>query len=267
MKKTLKILIILQLLNYSFGQVLHATTPPENNMKLIPKGEFEYNSTKVKVNAFWMSEEITNKEYREFIEALKSNPRDSLRVIHLDEMAKEADFQGAVTFYSFRRILDKVTYFNDWGGEHSIENYFYSGKYDDYPVVGVSFESAGFFCIWKTHQLNKQRKEQGLPLLSDFRLPTEIEWVYAAKGNTEGNDPVNVSEIKRVQSGEKGKYGLHNLNANVSEWTVNQTIDGRRVVKGSSWKREADIYERIEKPADYKDNSIGFRIVMSYLRE
>ena len=266
MKKTLKVLIVLLLGSYSFGQVLNES-PPETNMKLMPEGEFAHNSIKVKVNAFWMSEEITNKEYREFINALKANPNDSLGVINPVTITEGAEFQSAVTFYTYSEVLSKATYSNGWGGEQPFGNYFYSDTYDDYPVVGVSFESAKFFCIWKTHQMNNQRKDKGLPQVADFRLPTETEWIYAALGNHEAREPGKVSELGRVKSGDKNKYGLHNLNNNVSEWTSNKTEEGQRIIKGSSWKKEVDTFERIEKPADYRDNSIGFRIVMSYMSE
>ncbi len=254
MKKAIIVLILLLLGSFSFGQ---------KNMKLIPSGEIEHNSVMVKVNAFWMSEEITNREYREFIHALQANPNDSLRVINIGKIAEGADVQSAMKLYSYNEVLNKATYSNGWSGEQSFENYFYSRKYDDHPVVGVTFESAKFFCIWKTKQLNIERRKKGLPNVADVRLPTETEWIYAAQGNNEGSMPENVSGLRKVKSGGKNKYGLHNMNSNVSEWTLNTTEEGQRIIKGSSWKEKIGVFERIEKPADYRDNTTGFRVVMT----
>jgi len=38
------------------------------------------------------------------------------------------------------------------------KNYFTDNKYNDYPVVGVSFKLAEYFCIWKTENSITQRQ-------------------------------------------------------------------------------------------------------------
>ena len=267
MKKTFKFLIVMLLGTYSFGQTLDVSPSSDIKMVLIPEGVFEHNSLEIGVNGFWMSEEITNKQFREFIDDLKANPNDSLGLINLNKVMKGQDLKNVITFYSYKDVLDNITYSKGWNGEHSFENYFYSEKYNDYPVVGISFESSRLFCIWKTRQLNNHREKNGLPYIADFRLPTEIEWLYAAQGTEEGNVQTAFSELRPSKSGDSNIYGLHNMNSNVSEWTINKSEEGEGIIKGSSWKKTININERIIKPVDYKSNSVGFRIIMSDLRE
>ncbi|QXP63182.1 gliding motility lipoprotein GldK [Polaribacter sp. HaHaR_3_91] len=127
------------------------------------------------------------------------------------------------------------------------QDYFYHQSYGDYPVVGVNWGQATAFCNWRTKKKNnylKSRKNSiGVP---DFRLPTEAEWEYAARGGLEfatypwgtGNTTTDrgcfLANFKPVRgdyavdgalytmeakSFNANDYGLYNMAGNVSEWT------------------------------------------------
>lgn len=123
----------------------------------------------VTIGAFFMDDtEITNNEYRQFTEELTG---------------AEAEIP---TGYSVADLLpDTTVWVNDFVhhmGDPLVTYYWSHPAFDDYPVVGVDWEAAKYFCDWRTRHLNDYRQEYGQPVMPNFRLPSEAEWEYAARG-------------------------------------------------------------------------------------
>ena len=124
--------------------------------------------------------------------------------------------------------------------------YFWHASYDNYPVIGVTWKQATAFCIWRTNLLNTALTQEGQFFVQNYRLPSESEWEYAARGNLalstypwggpyvrnqlgcfvanfkllRGNyidDGATITE--RVGAYAPNEYGLYDMAGNVAEWT------------------------------------------------
>jgi gliding motility-associated lipoprotein GldK len=132
-------------------------------------------------------------------------------------------------------------------------DYFSHPAYQDYPVVGVSWNQAVAFCNWRTNFKNGYQREKGDPSVSRFRLPNEGEWEYAARGGIpSGTYPwgspyllndracflANFKPLRgdyavdqavytvEAKSYLPNDYNLYNMAGNVAEWTNSSYSSG-----------------------------------------
>ena len=137
-----------------------------------------------------------------------------------------------------------VNDFKNANNERYMKLYFSNPAFDDYPVVGVSWEQANAFCAWRTNFLMKGLGGYAKQILR-YRLPSEVEWEFAARGK-EGNPfPWESLEVKSDKGcyyanfkPDRGNYtqdgslitskcgifsansnGLYDMAGNVAEWT------------------------------------------------
>lgn len=135
--------------------------------------------------------------------------------------------------------------FNYSYNEPMHNDYFYHEAYTNYPVVGVNWTQAQAFCQWRTMYHNAYRKKRNVEKIRRYRLPSEAEWEYAARGGYEGatypwggpyakNDRgcflANFKPLRgdyaadqalytvEADAYEPNEYNLYNMAGNVSEW-------------------------------------------------
>ena len=167
---------------------------------------------------------------------------------------------------------------------------------DDYPVVNVSWYDAVRFCNWLSRQAGLEEVYDESTWEADFsrvgyRLPTEAEWEYAARGGLTGkkypngdtmNDTIaNLAKRFRgttpVGQFEPNGYGLYDMAGNLFEWTADfyssyseeEQTDPRGpssgdyiVIRGGSWISSAAALRvsfRIDEDP-VRCGYIGFRV-------
>lgn len=200
------------------------------------KGRREMDGRKLDYEYFWI-------DYRDA--ARKGGPGAPLRQ---RGMTDRAVFIKRDVINVYPDTLVWVHDFTYSFNEPMTKMYFSHPAFDDYPVVGVTWKQARAFCIWRTDLLNNYLLKIGGVRVQDFRLPTESEWEYAARGgldlapfpwggpyirNTRGCFLANFKPMRGnyiddggfhtvpVSSYSPNDYGLYCMSGNVAEWTSN----------------------------------------------
>lgn len=163
------------------------------------------------------------------------------------------------------------------------QDYFYHQAYQDYPVVGVSWSQANAFCNWRTQKKNRfLQGKKNATRAPDYRLATESEWEYAARGGLDyGNYPwggpyttsdrgcflANFKPSRgdyavdgalytvEVKSYNANDYGLYNMAGNVSEWT-NTAYNEASYYLGSTMNpnvMDRDNHRKVIRGGSWKD--------------
>lgn len=133
--------------------------------------------------------------------------------------------------------------------------YFSHSAFDDYPVVGVSWDQANAFCNWRTNLQETTLSRFNETPAHSYRLPLESEWEMAARGGlqnslypwgsyyTRSYDGCFIANFKprrgnyvadspttttTMATGEfdPNPYGLYDMAGNVAEWTSTAFFEG-----------------------------------------
>ncbi len=181
--------------------------------------------------------------------------RYSYKTMDVDAAARsKGERTDFITKHEVMVYPDTTVWIKDFNysyNEPMHNDYFSHTAYDNYPVVGVTWEQAKAFANWRTKYLNDYKKSKKEMNANFFRLPSEAEWEYAARGGIEGGtypwggpytkddrgcflanfkplrgDYAADQALYTVEADayEPNDFGLYNMSGNVAEW-VNTSYD------------------------------------------
>ncbi|WP_239058242.1 SUMF1/EgtB/PvdO family nonheme iron enzyme [Bacteroides sp. 214] len=159
-------------------------------------------------------------------------------------LSGEWDFLNSYIVNIYPDTTCWVNDFDNANNEMYMRMYFNHPSYNEHPVVGVSWEQANAFCNWRTDYLLAGLRGYA-KYIQRYRLPSEAEWEFAARGREENQFPWKADATKdddgcfyanykpgkgnytkdgNLITNKVGAYGtnsqgLYDMAGNVSEWT------------------------------------------------
>ena len=250
---------------YEKYKFYNAPTDPEN-----PYAGYTLNRAE---DIIWNTKDYPDEYYAEVMDQLylseeeTYNGQRSFRVKELKYTYNWLDIEAAIAARSDNRknyirkevamvYPDTTVWIKDFAyayNEPMHNDYFWHDAYSDYPVVGVTWKQAQAFCNWRTKLKNDDQRARGAQTVNPFRLPTEAEWEYAARGGIKGGtypwggpyllgdngcfmanfkpqrgDYASDTALYTVEakSYAANDYNLYNMAGNVSEWTASSFDPG-----------------------------------------
>ena len=227
------------------------TTNPVTGEKLLDYSQLNYKYEVYDYTAAALRRNRLNPAERNLNTDITINPNE---VVMISKDTAYIDDEGRIVRETINRPLsgpwdflntyivniypDTTCWVNDFrnsDNEVYLRNYFSNPAYNDYPVVGVTWEQANAFCAWRTDYLLKGLGGEAR-YIQRYRLPTEAEWEYAARGKEGSEFPWENADVKNGNgcfyanfkpdrgTSKVGIYspnsnGLFDMAGNVAEWT------------------------------------------------
>ncbi|MBP5545817.1 MAG: SUMF1/EgtB/PvdO family nonheme iron enzyme [Bacteroidales bacterium] len=241
----------------------------------VPVGDLKFRMVYVKGGTFNMGAQNTNPSAANY----DPDAFDDESPVHSVTLDGYFIGETEVTQALWREVMGSEPDYNGgWTTEY--------GRGDNYPAYRVSYEDVQEF-------IKRLSQRTGCT----FRLPTEAEWEYAARGGNKSrgykysgsNTLRNVAwygddrdwRTHTVKGKQANELGLYDMSGNVHEWCQDwygnygsgssrapqgPSSGSRRVIRGGSWAHIARScrvsYRGNNSNPSYRDSSLGFRLVL-----
>jgi len=245
----------------------------------------------VKVSDFYMAKkEVTVKEYKEFINDKSFKGFSNKHNHYMPSKPDSTWWQGHPETENFYE-----TYIISWWGWQ-----------DQFPMFNVTWYDAVEYCNWLSEKTGLEpcyyvNEDFGVACdysKNGYRLPTEAEWEYAARGGKNKDKYIysgsnNIGDVawyddntdlkgpKNVGTKKPNSLGIYDMSGNVWEWCndfyspfyyknspkdnpVNEYPTGAKSIRGGSWHYRADlatVTSRDGPKTGHTNYNYGFRLV------
>ena len=203
-------------------------------------GDWNNIPRRVTVNSFYMDQhEITNLHWREYLHWMRM-------VFHNTPELIERVYPDTLVW------RDELAY-----NEPYLDYYFSHVAYNNYPVVGVSWEQATDYCAWRTDRVNELiLVNKGVIKFPDFQ---------AMRGNTDAND-IALNQVFNTQKyalkedfqPAKGGRPVKDVYGNVRKTNMSDglLLPQFRLPTEAEWEYAAYGTKAIEGEENYKERRI-----------
>jgi sulfatase modifying factor 1 len=226
--------------------------------------------TKIQLENYYIGRyEVTNKEFVLFLNDISSE----IEISNDDEVLYQNTviFELICTLGEFEHpYVEEYILF-----DKNIRRFKVRNGCDNYPVGLVTYHGAKYYCHWLSLKTGK-----------NYKLPSESEWIFAAKGGNEskgfiysgsnlyddvswcGRDYNVEGYPMKVGEKEPNELGIYDMSGNVSEWCdYNYETEDTdlKILKGGNILedcKKATISSKRFQKYDFPGTIIGFRIVL-----
>ena len=240
-------------------QSLYYTNPVTGERKLDPAQlNYRYERYDHRAAALWRNQLRSaqgNPNWEKKLPETRLITKDTAYIDASGRIIRETITRPLTSEYDFLNtyivpvLPDETCWVNDFPNSTNAvytAKYFNHPGYDNYPVVGVTWEQAEAYCAWRTEHYKRGLRLPAGQIVEPYRLPTEAEWEYAARmGNSRIVYPWGTEEIRScegcfygnfkpgdgdytadkhlitapVSSYPPNDFGLFDMAGNVAEWT------------------------------------------------
>ncbi len=190
-----------------------------SHLSYIPEGLYFSEGDSIEMKSFFMSKyECSNIEYLEFYHEMFQ--KDSLYAM------AELQLQNS-------KWTENLNF-----GEPYEKYYSTHPAYRDYPLVNVSHEQAKEFCKWLTKRYNTHPDRVYNKVL--VRLPTKMEWEYAAKGGLKLSPyPWGGPFVRNAQGDMLANF------VRVADGNIARNDSGQLYIKSENWIPETELSKNV----------------------
>ena len=249
----------------------------------IPGGTYNFSVTKkmeTVPDIYFCKYLVTNKRYRNFISYLEGKEKALEEILSLKEFSEKLlELAKAIEGFSDYLGTDPGSWPEKFRSRYDEDKHF---NEDDQPVVGVTWYGARAYCSWLICFQQEGRF---------YRLPTEVEWEWAAAGREPdgslrkypwakskgepnpnlanyGDNIGSTTPVDRYPDGATPE-GLMDMAGNAWEWMDNWYDEDKdnRALRGGSWRHRPALLLCAARlrgiPLDGWSND-GFRVVCEF---
>jgi formylglycine-generating enzyme required for sulfatase activity len=216
----------------------------------------------VEVADFYLGKyEVTNREFARFLDSIAAD-------ISLDDKGDAVRYRGEKIYSLFcgeaqggcPGFVDGIVYD---GGRQPGGHFRVTSGMENKPVLMITYQGAQAFCRWLSESSGYQ-----------YRLPTEIEWEYAARGGNQMQSSADVSlgsagwykenskgSVKEIGQKTANALGLHDTRGNAMEYC--SATGAKAVCKGGSYRAAPEQCSPGRRFNFSPANATGFRLAMT----